>query len=109
MNDEAEDAIDRLLRDAAPDPVADDGFCARLAEHLPPRPRRVRWPLASGILAGIATCWLALRSSRIALAGWHDWLAGDLTQPALVLLAAAAGTGLLALAWTLAEAQEQTI
>jgi hypothetical protein len=109
MNDETGDAIDRLLRDAAPEPVADEGFCASLVETLPPRRPRAGWPLATGIVAGIAACWLNLRSARIALAGWHDWLAGDLTPSALVLLAAAAGLGLLALAWTLAEAKEQAL
>lgn len=107
MNVETDDAIDRLLRDAAPDPVADDGFCARLAETLPPRRPRARWPLAFGIVAGIAACWLTMRSARVAWVGWHDWLEGHVTPSALVLLAAAAVLGLLALAWALAEAQEQ--
>ncbi|MFM7404703.1 MAG: hypothetical protein ACKO1N_11610 [Erythrobacter sp.] len=109
MNDETDDAVDRLLRASAPDPVADEGFCARLAEALPPRSQRARWPLATGIVAGIAACWLSLRSAQIALAGLHDWLAGDLTASALVLLAAGAVLGLLALAWTLAEAKEQAL
>jgi hypothetical protein len=107
MNDEIDDGIDRLLRAGAPDPVADEGFCARLAEALPPRRSGARWPVALGIVAGIAACWITMGSAQVTQAGWQDWLAGELTPSALVLLAAAAGLCLLALAWALAEAQEQ--
>lgn len=109
MNDDTDNAIDRLLRDSAPDPVADKGFCAGLIERLPPRRPRAKWPLAVGVVAGILACWLSMRSAQIAVAGWHDWLAGDLTSSALVLLVLAAGLGLLALAWALAEAQEHAL
>ncbi|HSF12766.1 MAG TPA: hypothetical protein VLA50_07310 [Erythrobacter sp.] len=109
MNDEFDDAIDRLLLASAPDPVADEGFCKRLVETLPQRRPRAKWPLAVGVLAGIAACWITMGSAQVMLAGWQDWLAGDLTPSALVLVAAVAGLGLLALAWTLAEAQEQAL
>lgn len=98
MNDDIDDGIDRLLRAAAPDPVADEGFCARLAETLPPRRRRTIWPLAAGIVAGIVACWITMGSAQVTQAGWQDWLAGDVTPSALALLAAAAGLCLLALA-----------
>jgi hypothetical protein len=109
MNDDIDDGIDRLLRAAAPDPVADEGFCARLAETLPPRRPRTIWPLTVGIVAGIAACWITMGSAQVTQAGWQDWLAGDVTPSALALLAAAAGLCLLALAWALAEAQDQAL
>jgi hypothetical protein len=109
MNDEIDDTIQRLLRAAAPDPVADEGFCAGLVEMLPPHRPRAQWPLAVGIVAGMLACWFSMQSAPVALAGWQDWLAGDLTSSALVLLATAAGLGLLALAWTLVEANEQAL
>lgn len=109
MNDKIDDAIDRLLRDSAPDPVVDEGFCAVLIERLPPRRPRANWPLAFGVAVGALACWFSMRSAQVALAGWHDWLSGDLTSTALVLLASVAGLSLLALAWTLAEAQEQAL
>lgn len=109
MNDKFDYAIERLLREAAPDPVADEGFCAGLVERLPPHRPRAQWPLSVGIVAGMLTCWFSMQSAPVALEGWQDWLAGDLTSSALVLLASAAGLGLLALAWTLAEANEQAL
>lgn len=109
MNDKIDDAIERLLREATPDPVVDEGFCASLFERLPPPRPHAKWPLAVGVVAGMMACWFSMRSARVALVGWHDWLAGDLTSSALVLLASAAGLGLLALAWAFAEAQEQAL
>lgn len=109
MNDKIDDAIERLLCEAAPEAVADEGFCAGLIERLPPTCPRPKWPLAVGIVAGMLACWFSMRSARVAQAGWQDWLTGDLTTSALVLLTTAVGIGLLALAWTLAETQEQAL
>lgn len=108
MNDEIDNAIEHLLRDHAPNPVADDGFCAGLNERLPPRKPPIKWPLAVGILAGLLACWLSVSAAPAALIGWHDWISGDLTSPALALLVSLAGLNLMALAWTLTEAQEPT-
>lgn len=107
--DGIDNTIEQLLREAAPDPVADEGFCADLIGRLPPRRARSEWPLAVGLIAGMLACWLTLRSAPVAAIGWQDWLAGDLTSAPLVLLVSAAGLGLLALAWTLVEAQEQAL
>lgn len=108
MNDKIDNAIERLLREAAPDPVADEGFCAGLVERLPPHRPHAQWPLAVGIVAGMLACWFSMSAAPAALIGWHDWISGDLTSPALALLASLAGLNLMALAWTLIEAQEPT-
>lgn len=109
MNDEIDDAIALLLFDSAPGPVADEGFCVGVIDSLPPRRGRIRWPLALGVVAGMALCWFSLRSAKIVLAGWAGWLSGDLTSSTLVLIGAVPLLGLLALAWTIAEAQEPAI
>lgn len=109
MNEDLDDMIDRLLRDDAPAPAPDAGFCADLIERLPPRRRQTLWPLVTGVLAGTLACWFSMRSAPVVLAGWHDWVSGDLTPSALVLLAAVAGLVWLALAWALAEAREPAL
>lgn len=109
MNEEIDNAIECLMRDHAPGPVADDGFCADLINRLPPRRPRAKWPIAVGVVAGALACWFSMRSAQVVLAGWHDWLSGDLTSSALALFASVAGLSLLALAWTLDEAQEQAL
>lgn len=106
MNDEFDNAIDHLLRDHAPDPVTDDGFCASLIDSLPPRKPPIKWPLAIGILTGLLACWLSMNAAPVALIGWNDWISGDLTSSALVLLALLTGLNMMTLAWTLIEAQE---
>lgn len=106
MNDEIDDAIDHLLRDHAPDPVADDGFCAGLIERLPPRKPPIKWPLAMGVLAGALACWISVSAAPVALSGWRDWISGDLTSSALALLVLLTGLNLMTLAWTLTEAHE---
>ena len=37
---------------------------------------------------------------------WQDWLAGSLSAPAMLALSAMAGLSLLAVAWTLDEADD---
>jgi len=39
--------------------------------------------------------------------GWRDWLSGQISAPALTLLLVMAGISLLALAWTVAEADDR--
>jgi hypothetical protein len=109
MNDDLDAAVDRLLRDHAPVPVADAGFCNDLLDRLPPRRPRAQWPLGIGVAAGALACWFSMQSAQVALAGWHDWLSGNLTASTLLLAGSAAGLSLLAMAWALAEAQEQAL
>ncbi|WP_373486506.1 hypothetical protein [Blastomonas sp.] len=106
MNEEMDNALDQLLRDHAPDPVADDGFCASLTESLPPRKPPIKWPLAVGILAGMLACWLSVGTAPIVLNGWRDWIAGDLTSSALALIVLLVGLDLMALAWVLTDRDE---
>lgn len=104
MNDEMEDA---LLRKQFEGPVPDDGFCDRVMEQLPTRRRRNNWPLAAGALAGMATCWFSLLLSPIAYVGWRDWLSGDPSASAIALFISMMGMAILALAWTIAEADDR--
>ena len=91
MNDQIDDAMDRLLREDAPGAVADEGFSVGLVESLPLRRPRAKWPLAVGIMAGTLGYWFTMQSAKVALTGWQDWLLGNLTSSALVLLASVAG------------------
>lgn len=100
----SDDALDALLRDRFDGPVPADDFCDRVMARLPARRRRREWPLATGLGAGATLCWLSLRSSPVAQSGWHDWLAGEPSGPAVALLLAIASLAGLALAWTVAEA-----
>jgi hypothetical protein len=106
MTDLHDDAIDRLLLDQFEGPVPDDGFCDCAMQSLPPR-RSYPWPLALGIIAGGILCWLSLHSAPLVRIGWRDWLSGELSAPAITLLAAMAGISVLALAWTTAEANDR--
>lgn len=107
MNDQWDDAIDALLREQFDGPVLADGFCEQVMEKLPTRRRRYAWPLAAGIVAGTATCWLSLMSAPIARAGWRDWLLGAPSAPAITLLLAMMSFAVLALAWTITEADDR--
>jgi hypothetical protein len=104
MND---DAIEALLRRQFEGPVADDGFSERVMRQLPPRRRRIAWPLWLGLLAGACACWLSLAGTPLLHAGWRDWLDGELSAPAMGLLLAVAGMAWLALGWTLAESEDR--
>jgi len=107
MNDFDDDAIDKILRDQFEGPVPDDGFCDDVMQVLPARRRNHTWPSALGIAAGGATCCLSLLSTPLVRIGWQDWVSGEPSAPALILLAATASISLLAMAWTTAEADDR--
>lgn len=107
MTDEMEDAIDVLLREQFEGLVPDDGFCERVIEQLPARQRRVDWPLVAGTLAGAAMCWFSLWSAPITYVAWRDWLSGELSASAITLFISMMGVSILALAWTIAEADDR--
>lgn len=106
MNDQMEDVIDALLREQLEGPVPADGFCDQVMERLPARRRRYRWPVAAGVLAGVAMCWFSLWSAPITYIGWRDWLSGELSAPAITLFLSIMCLAILALAWTMAEADD---
>ena len=107
MNDEIEDVIDDLLRERFEGPVRADGFCEQVMDRLPARRRRNAWPLVAGVLAGVAACGLSLSSSPITRAGWRDWLSAEPSAPVIALLVSMMGMAILALAWTLSEAEDR--
>lgn len=99
-----DDTVDALLRRQFQGAVPDDGFCDRLMQHLPARPRRRAWPLWCGIAAGTVAGALSLWSSPLVHLGWRGWVGGEWSAPAVVLLIALAGMALLAMCWSVAEA-----
>jgi hypothetical protein len=99
-----DDAVDALLRRQFEGAMLDDGFCDRLMQRLPARPRRRAWPLWSGIAAGVAASALSLLSTPMFRLGWRDWVGDEPSAPAIALLLALAGMSLLAMCWSLAEA-----
>ena len=108
MNDETEDAVDALLREQFEGPVADDGFCESVMDRLPARRRRNKWPMTAGIVAGVAMCWSSLWSAPIATDGWRDWLSGAPSAATMALFIAMTSMAVLALAWTIAEADDRS-
>ncbi len=104
MTELSDDAIESLLRQHFDGPAPDAGFSDRVMQTLPPRGRRVTWPLLAGVLTGVATCWLGLLRAPLLYAGWNDWMGGEWSIPALTLLLAMAGMSLLAACWSVAEA-----
>lgn len=107
MTENADEKFDALLRGILDDPVPDEGFCISVMAKLPARRRTMQWPMIAGLIAGIATCWLALASSPVLLAGWRDWHAGSLSSSAVTMLGAMVGMMILALGWIIAETDEQ--
>lgn len=106
MSDLHDDEIEALLRRSFEGPVPDAGFSERVIQRLPSR-RRISWPLWSGVLTGISACGLSLLRSPLLHAGWRDWLHGDWSMPAAVLLSTAAGMSLLACCWCAIEDGER--
>ncbi|WP_018973022.1 hypothetical protein [Rudaea cellulosilytica] len=106
MNSIHDDDIDALLRQSFDGPIADDGFCDRVMQQLSRRRRPSAWPLAAGVLVGAAMCSLSLFTSPLWRAAWHGWLVGEWSNSSIIMLSIMAVMSLLALAWTLAEADD---
>ncbi len=106
MKDEMEDAIDALLREQFEGPVPVGDFCDQVMDQLPARRPRNSWPLAAGVLAGVAMCGFSLWSAPIIYIGWRDWFSGDLSTSAIALFLAMTCLAILALVWIMAEADE---
>lgn len=102
-----DDPIEALLRKQFDGPVPDEGFSERVMRRLPPRRRRIVWPLWAGVLAGAGACWLGLRCSPLLHVGWRDWMGGELSVSAATVLVAIAGMSLLACWWAIAEADDR--
>lgn len=107
MKHEQDDAIDALLRQQFDGPTADEGFSQQVMAKMPPRRRRIAWPLWSGVLVGTAACWLTLLSSPLLHVGWRDWLSGQWSASTITILLAMLGLATLALAWSVVEADER--
>jgi len=101
-----DDTIDVLLRQSFDGPTPDAGFSDRVMQQVRPRRRPSPWPLAAGVLIGAVLCSLSLFTSPLWRAAWHGWLAGAWSSSTLSVLATMAGMSLLALVWTLAEADD---
>jgi hypothetical protein len=106
MNPQHEDDIDALLRQSFDGPAPDAGFCDRVMQQLPPRRRPFAWPLAAGVMIGAVLCSLSLFTSPLWHAAWHGWLTGQWSGSSIVMLSTMAGLSVLALGWTLAEADD---
>ena len=102
-----DDAIEALLRKQFDGPVRDDGFSERVMERLPPRRRRIAWPLWAGVVVGTGACWLSLSTAPLLHVGWRDLMGGELSAPAITLLLAIAGMSLLASWWSVTEADDR--
>jgi hypothetical protein len=107
MNPQHDDDIDALLRQSFDGPTPDAGFCDRVMQRLPPRRHRPSTlPLAAGVLVGAVMCSLSLFDSPLWNAAWHGWLVGEWSSSTITMLSTMAGMSLLALGWTLAEADD---
>jgi len=106
MNPINDDDIDALLRRSFDGPTPDAGFSDRVMQQLPARRRRSAWPLVAGVLVGAVLCSLSLSTTPLWHAAWHGWLAGQWSSSTLIILSAMAGMSLLALGWSLAEAED---
>jgi hypothetical protein len=106
MNTIHDDDIDALLRRSFDGPTVDDGFSDRVMQHLPPRRRPSTWTLVAGVLAGTVLCWLSLSASPLWRAAWHGWRVGGGSTSMVIVFSMMAVMSLLALGWTLAEADD---
>lgn len=107
MNPIRDDDIDALLRRSFDGPAPDAGFSDRVMRQLPPRRRRSAWPLVTGLFVGAVLCSLSLCTSSLWHAAWSGLRAGEWSSSTVILLSAMAGMSLLALAWSLAEAEDR--
>lgn len=105
MNDPHDSSIDALLRRDFEGPVADDGFCGRVMQRLPARRRARRWQLPVALLAGLVACLWNLSSAPLIRTGWQDWMSGNLSSAAVMLLLALMGMSLLVSWWALTESE----
>lgn len=103
MSAEADDAIDTLLRLSFDGSVEDGGFTDHVMRTLPRRRPQGAWFSFAGMIAGAVSCWLAMRSSPIVLAGWKNWVGGDSSVPLTPLLIAVLGLSVLGLIWAISE------
>lgn len=106
MNQIHDEDIDALLRQSFDGPTPDAGFSDRVMRQLPPRGRASAWPLAAGVLVGAILCSLSLFTSPLWHAAWHGWLVGEWSASTIIVLSTMAAMSLLALGWTLAEADD---
>lgn len=107
MSDSRDEMIEALMRRQFDGPVSDDGFSARVMLRLPLRRHYVTWPLWIGVLVGAGACWSSLLFSPLLQLGWRDWLDGELSVPAIILLLVMAGMSVLAGWWGVAEAGDR--
>jgi hypothetical protein len=105
MNESQDDTLDALLRRQFEGAVIDGGFSEKVMQRLPPRRRRITWPLWLGLLIGAVACWICLGSVPLLHAGWRDWVAGELSASAIGMLLAMAAISLLAMGAGLAESR----
>jgi hypothetical protein len=103
MNEPLDDEIDVLLRRQFTGPIADEGFSARIMHSLPPRRRRIAWPIWLGIMMGVVVCWLSVGDSPLLQTGWSDWSSGVLSMQTIGMWLVMSALSLLALGWGLAE------
>lgn len=103
----ADDDMDALLREQFEGPVPAGAFCDEVMARLPVRRRRLSWPVAAGLVAGVVVCGLSLGAAPIMKTGWRDWMSGDLSTPAAVLILAVAGFAVLASAFAMTEAADR--
>jgi len=106
MNPVHDEDIDALLRQSFDGPAPDAGFSDRVMQHVRSRRRVSSWPLVACVFAGVLMCWLSLSGSPLWRAAWQGWFAGVWSASTFVTLAAMAALSLLALGWTLAEADD---
>ena len=106
MNPMHDEEIDTLLRQSFDGPAADAGFSDRVMQQVRPRRRASAWPLVVCVFAGALMCWLSLSASPLWRTAWQGWFAGKWSVSTAIVLATMAGLSLLALTWTLAEADD---
>jgi hypothetical protein len=106
MNPIHDDDIDALLRQSFDGPTPDAGFSDRVMQHVLPRRRRSARPLAAGVLVGVVLCALSLLNSPLWRAAWHGLRVGEWSSSTIIMLSTMGGMSLLALVWTLAEADD---